>query len=76
MAPRLTCPLLLGVPPPQRLPWGSHKDVTAPWDRCPISIAQEPGVPHSVRGPSNQALERTAAGSEVSLSMGLAAAQL
>jgi hypothetical protein len=44
------------------------------WDHLPSSRALEAVAPHSVGGPSNQALMRTAAGSEGPLSMGLAAA--
>jgi hypothetical protein len=63
-----------GATPSQRLPWGAHKGVTARWDRCPISIAQEPGVPDAVRGSSNPALKRTAASVGAGLGIGLAAA--
>jgi hypothetical protein len=47
---------------------------TPGWEHRPSSIAQDAVAPHSVRGPSNQALKRTAAGSGVPLSSGLAAA--
>jgi hypothetical protein len=44
------------------------------WDPLPSSRALEAVAPHAVGGPSNPVLKRTAAGSRVPLSSGLAAA--
>jgi hypothetical protein len=54
--------------------WAPHKGATPGWNRRPNSIAPETVTPRSVRGPSNPALKRTAAGSGVPLSIGPAAA--